>query len=108
MNEEQRIGMLRIMQAVIDTPDTALEAVRSEMRDMPDQWEDLVWMLKMSRLIDVTEGDPGEGGRRTIASINGLTTRGLRELQRSYSPPQQVHSCPTDGNDGHMGFMGGA
>lgn len=114
MNEDPRIGMLRIMQAVVEAqsngPGTDVtQAVRTEMSDVSErEWQDLVWTLKMSRCLDVTEGPRAEDGPKVIASINGLTTRGLRELQKASTPPRQQHSCPTDGNDGDMGFFGQA
>lgn len=114
MSEDPRIGMLRILQAIVDAQSQGpagdlMEAVRMEMNDVPmDEWQDLVWTLRSSRCLEVTEGPRTDEGRRVISSINGVTTRGLRELQKASAPPRDVHACPTDGNDGAMGFLGRA
>lgn len=112
MSYDPRIGMLRILQTVVEAQSQGpgadvMEAVRTEMSDVPTEvWQDHVWTLKMSRCIEVTEGPRTEEGVKVLASIDGLTTRGLRELQKASAPPMQQHSCPTDGNDGNLGFLG--
>jgi hypothetical protein len=110
---DARMGQLEILQTVVDAlakgPRELTEVVHDEMVKLgvpADQYLDMVMTLKMSRCLDVTEGPRTEDGRRVIESINGITTRGLRVLQQASEPPMQMHSCPTDGDEGELGFFG--
>lgn len=111
---DARIGQLEILQTVVDAlakgPCELTEVVHDQMVKLgvpADQYLDMVIMLKMSRCLDVTEGPRTEDGGRVIESINGITTRGLRVLQQASEPPMEMHSCPTDGDEGRLGFFGG-
>lgn len=104
-------GMVQVLQAVLDAegqgPGDLTPRVYGTFADTPPgEVTELILMLKSSRCLDVTEGERTETGARTVASINSITTRGLRELQRAQQAPAQVHSCPTDGDDGRLGFDG--
>ncbi len=101
-------GMVRILQAVLDAeaqgPGDMTARVRTAMEDTPgDQFTELVMMLKSSRCLDVS-AERTETGQPVITSINGITTRGLRELQKASQEPTAMHSCPTDGDEGRLGF----
>lgn len=99
-----------MLQATLDAeaqgPGDMTARVRASMEDTsPEDFSEIVWMLKSARCLDVTEGPRTEEGKKVIASINGITTRGLRELQKGSQAPAAVHSCPTDGDDGRLGFL---
>ena len=101
-------GMTRVLEATLDAtaqgPGDMTARVRSALGDTrPDEFTEIVMMLKNSRCLDVT-AERDEAGKPVIVSINGITTRGLRELQRASQAPQQVEACPTDPEDGRMGF----
>lgn len=101
-------GMVRVLQATLDAeaegPGDLTARVRTAMQDAPPElFADLVLMLKGSRCLDVV-AERTEDGRPVISRIKGLTTRGLRVLQEAAEAATAVHSCPTDGDDGHMGF----
>jgi hypothetical protein len=110
---DSRMGQLEILQTVVDAqakgPGNLTEAVHDQLANLgvqDDQYLDMVMTLKMSRCLDVTEGARSEDGGRVIESINGITTRGLRVLQQASEPPMELHSCPTDGDEGRLGFYG--
>lgn len=101
-------GMVRVLQATLDAeaegPGDLTARVRTAMQDASaDQFTELVMMLKGSRCLDVV-AERTEDGKPVISRIRGLTTRGLRVLQEASEAATAVHSCPTDGDDGHMGF----
>jgi hypothetical protein len=101
-------GMVRVLQATLDAeaegPGDLTSRVRTAMQDAPaEQFTDLVMMLKSSRCLDVV-AERTEDGKPVISRIKGLTTRGLRVLQQASEAATAVHSCPTDGDDGRMGF----
>jgi hypothetical protein len=101
-------GMVRVLQATLDAeaegPGDLTARVRTAMQDASaDQFTELVMMLKSSRCLDVV-AERTEDGKPVISRIRGLTTRGLRVLQEASEAATAVHSCPTDGDDGHMGF----
>ena len=101
-------GMVRMLQATLDAvgqgPGDLTERIRNAMDDVPgDQFTELAMMLKSGRFLEVT-AERSESGQPVVKAINGITTRGLRELQKSALPPTAVHSCPTDGEDGRLGF----
>lgn len=103
-------GMVRVLQATLDAeaegPGDLTARVRTAMQDAPpEQFTDLVMMLKGSRCLDVV-AERTEDGKPVISRIKGLTTRGLRVLQQASEAATAVHSCPTDGDDGRMGFDG--
>lgn len=103
-------GMVRVLQATLDAaaegPGDLTPRIRTAMADAPpDQFTDLVMMLKSSRCLEVVS-ERTEDGKPVISRIKGLTTRGLRVLQEASEAATAVHSCPTDGDDGHMGFAG--
>lgn len=105
---DTQTGMRRILEAtlnaVADGPGDMTARVREAMSDAsPEEFTELVMLLKNSRCLDVTV-ERDEAGDPVISSINGIMNRGLRELQRSYQEPQNVHACPTDGEEGRMGF----
>ena len=104
---DAQAGMARILQAVLEAeaegPGDLTARVRAAMHDVSDdQFTDLVMMLKSSRCLDVTVG--GGNGEPAVKSINGLTTRGLRVLQTAFDPPTAVHACPTEPEEGRLGF----
>lgn len=97
-----------MLQATLDAeaegPGDLTSRVRTAMQDAPaEQFTDLVMMLKSSRCLDVV-AERTEDGKPVISRIKGLTTRGLRVLQQASEAATAVHSCPTDGDDGRMGF----
>ncbi len=101
-------GMVRVLQATLDAeaegPGDLTPRVRTAMHDAgSDEFTELVMMLKGSRCLDVV-AERTEDGKPVIARIKGLTTRGLRVLQEASEAASAVHSCPTDGDDGRMGF----
>lgn len=101
-------GMVRVLQATLDAesegPGDLTSRIRTAMQDAPpEQFTDLVMMLKSSRCLDVV-ADRTEDGKPVISRIKGLTTRGLRVLQEASEAATTFHSCPTDGDDGRMGF----
>jgi hypothetical protein len=103
-------GMVRMLQATLDAesqgPGDLTERVRSAMDDLPtDQFTDLAMMLKSSRCLNVV-AERNDSGEPVLSSIKGITTRGLRELQKASEAPRAVHSCPTDGEEGRLGFYG--
>jgi hypothetical protein len=103
-----REGMVRVLQATLDAeaegPGDLTARIRNAMQDAPaEQFTELVMMLKGSRCLDVV-AERTEDGKPVIARIKGLTTRGLKVLQEASEAPTAVHSCPTDGDDGRMGF----
>lgn len=107
---DKQAAMVGILQAVADLqaqdPETNLtEELPGAVPDLsPEDYRELVVMLKLSRCLDATLRDGPEG--KQIDSIDGITTRGLRELQKAWSPPATQHSCPADGDDGRLGFFG--
>lgn len=101
-------GMVRVLQATLEAeaegPGDLTSRIRTAMAGAsPDQFTELVMMLKSSRCLEVVL-DRDEDGKPVISRIKGLTTRGLKVLQEASEAPTAVHSCPTDGDDGHMGF----
>jgi hypothetical protein len=103
-------GMVRVLQATLDAeaegPGDLTSRIRTAMQDAsPEQFTDLVILLKNSRCLDVVAERDGDG-KPVISRIKGLTTRGLRVLQQASEAAAAVHSCPTDGDDGRMGFDG--
>lgn len=101
-------GMVRVLQATLDAesegPGDLTSRIRTAMSDTaPEQFADLVMMLKSSRCLDVV-AERTEDGKPVISKIKGLTTRGLKVLQEASEEPSTYHACPTDGDDGRMGF----
>lgn len=108
---DTQVAMVQVLQATLDAegegPGDLTKRVRQSSADLsPEQFTETVLLLKASRCLDVTEGPRTDEGR-TIESINSITTRGLRELQKASMGSMQVHSCPTDGDDGNLGLPGG-
>lgn len=107
---DPQTAMIDILQAVMDLQAEAPGAdLTQKLPDAvphlpPDEFRNLVVMLKSSRCLDATLSE-GPDGKKTVESIKGLTTRGMRELQKSWQAPPAQHSCPTDGNDGRIGFF---
>lgn len=105
---DRQAAMVGILQAVVDLQaagaDNLTQRLLEAVPDVsPEDFRDLVVMLKNSRCLDATLSD-GPDGKKSIESVNGITTRGLRELQKSWQAPPVQHSCPTDGDDGRLGF----
>lgn len=106
---DQQAAMVAILQAVVDLqaegPADLTQRLPEAVPDIPpEDFRELVVTLKFSRCLDATLSD-GPDGKKSIESINGITTRGLRELQKSWQAPAAQHSCPTDGGDGRIGFF---
>ena len=107
---DSQAGMARLLEAVLEAeaqgPGDLTARVRTAMNDVPeDQFTDLVMMLKSSRCLDVT-AERTESGEPVVKSINGLTTRGMRVLQTAFDPPNAVHACPTEPEEGRLGVFG--
>ena len=105
---DTQTGMVRILQATLDAeaqgPGDMTARVRTAMHDTPaEQFTELVMLLKSSRCLDVA-AERTETGEPVITAIKGITTRGLRELQKASQEATAVHSCPTDGDEGRLGF----
>ncbi len=105
---DTQAGMVRILQATLDAesegPGDLTPRVRTALVDTPDdKYTEIVMLLKSSRCLEVI-AERTENGTPVIAKIKGITTRGLRELQKAAQEATAQHSCPTDGDDGRMGF----
>lgn len=107
---DRQVAMIAILQAVVDLDargtDNLLHELPKAVPDVPEaELHQLVVTLKSSRCLDATVSvDPD--GNKSVESVDGITTRGLRELQKSWEGPVQQHSCPTDGDEGRLGFFG--
>lgn len=107
---DPQAGMVQILQATLDAegqgPGDLTERVRTATQEIPaEQFTDLVMMLKSSRCLDVV-AERNESGQPVVTAIKSITTRGLRELQKAFQEPTEQHSCPTDGEEGRLGFYG--
>lgn len=107
---DRQAAMVEILQAVLDLESKSGSDLTKDLPQalpgIPEaDLNELLVLLKSSRCLEATV-EVDADGRKRIAKITGLTTRGLRELQKSWLGPTSQHSCPTDGDDGRLGYFG--